>query len=272
MKLIDVMGLEYTRSKRWLNATLGLAFLIQVMALGSIFMGAGERQKALGLLAALAQFGLFISRRKSRSHFGLAEEIRRIAMLQDGLGIHPSEDQIASMHERVGDPAAAKPLYDGSYYESTTAIGDKRLAEITRESSFWTSALAGTSSAIFWLMSGLGFALSIILFIVTVQAGAPQPVLDTAARAVLVGMTFWLTGDLANMALQFQSLAKTAGRIQSQCSALLSKGGDIKDAVHIAAAEYNCALVQAPPIPEPIYKWRQAALNEAWSKRKTAVG
>lgn len=268
MKLVDVMGLEYSRSKKWFNWTIGLSLTIQLLTILSIFLVSGAGLKMLAAIAAFGQIVLFFCRRGSKYHFGLAEEIRRLAMLQDGLNIQPSEDQMASIWERVGDPNAAKPFYLGPYYESESPKSHKRLIEITRESAFFTTSLARKSAIAFGIMAGLGLAATMGAFIAVVQAGTFQQNLDMVSKAVVASMVFWVTGDLMTMALQFYSLAKTAGRVQTQCAHLLSKSTGIKDEAHTIAGEYNCSLVQAPPIPDWIYKWRQDILNEAWKNRR----
>ncbi len=266
------MGLEYSRSKSWLNWTLGLSFAILAMTILSIYMLPGDGPKVLGFMAALFQIFLFFSRHLSKYHFGLAEQIRRLAMLHDGLGINPSEDQIASIWQKVGNPQDAKPAYLSPYYESQSPKGHKRLLEITRESAFFSGSLANSSSIVFWTLAGLGFLVSALSFIALVQTGASLSTLETTSKAVVASMVFWVTGDLAAMAWQFKILAQTSERIQTQCANLLLKSENINDATHTIVGEYNCAVVQAPPIPEWIYKWRKNVLNEAWKNRQVFAG
>lgn len=272
MKLVDVMGLEYSRSKRWLNWTLGLSLVIQAMTILSAALSSGPGPKAIGVIVALTQLLLFIFRRLGKTHFGLAEQIRRLVMLHDGLGVQPSEDQLAAIWERVGNPQDAKPLYLDPYYESSLPKGCKRLVEITRESAFFTASLARSAAIAFWGVAIAGLGAAIFALVVAIQTQANQVALEIVAKAVVASMAFWVTGDLATMALQYAGLATAASRVQTQCAHLLSKAEQHADEVHPLVAEYNCAVIQAPPISEWIYRWRQDVLNQAWRNRSGVTG
>lgn len=272
MKLVDVMGLEYSRSKQWLNWTLGLSLAVQGMTILSAALSSGPGPKAIGVVVALAQILLFIFRRCGKNHFGLAEQIRRLVMLHDGLGIQPSEDQLAAIWERVGNPQDAKAAYLDPYYESSAPKGCKRLIEITRESAFFTASLARSAATAFWGAAITGLGAAVFALVVSIQTHANPAALEIVAKAVIASMAFWVTGDLVTMALQYSGLATAASRVQTQCAHLLSKVEHRADEVHPLTAEYNCAVIQAPPIPEWIYRWRQHVLNQAWRNRSSVTG
>lgn len=272
MKLVDVMGLEYTRSKRWLNWTLGLSLAVQGITILSATLSSGSGPKAIGVVVALAQILLFIFRRWGKTHFGMAEQIRRLVMLHEGLGIQPSEDQLAAIWERVGNPQDAKPAYLDPYYESSAPKGCKRLIEITRESAFFTASLARSAAMFFWGAAITGLGAAFFALVVAIQTHANPAALEIVAKSVIASMAFWVTGDLVTMALQYSGLATAASRVQTQCAHLLSKAEQHADEVHPLTAEYNCAVIQAPPIPEWIYRWRQHVLNQAWRNRSGLTG
>lgn len=272
MNLIDAMRTEYARSKNWLRWAFIVSAGLYLMTLGSALCTTGWQAKALGVIAGVAQIALFAFRYWSGSHFSLGEEIRRLAMLQDGLGIRPPEIQIAKLRERVGKSQVVEPDYLGPYYESRLPAGPKRLLEIIEESAFFTHSLARTTATVLWITVCIGLFIVVISFVVFVQAGIPRSALEAAAKIVVISMTFWAAGDLASMALRFGSLARASERVLDRCPNLLAQKDDVQDEAHIIIGEYNCAVIQAPSIPTVIYRWRQDTLNEAWRNRRIQEG
>jgi hypothetical protein len=212
----------------------------------------------------LFTFRVFMGR-----HLSLGEQIRRLAMLKDGLGIEPSKFQLAKLQERMGKTKSSEPAYIGSYYESALPVGPKRLLEITAESAFFTSALARTSACIFMVISAVGISIVFIGLIIIIQTGLSQTMLEAVAKTAVISMAFWATGDLALTAFRFYSLAHVSEKVFDQCGRLLSQDTDSRDDAHITVAEYNCAVNQAPPIPGVVYWWRQDSLNDAWRRHRS---
>jgi hypothetical protein len=198
----------------------------------------------------------------------LAEQIRRMAMMEDGLGIVPSDDEIAVIWERIGDPEAAKPSYERPYYESSSVKGPIRLLEITRESVFFTKSLARSAARTLWTAVFFGLGIVIFSFVMIVQFYSSTSFVVNGAKLVLTSMSFWAVGDLASMAVQFGDLDRCGELILSKCTGLLSRRDNSRDAAIALAGEYNCAVIQAPPIPEWLYNWRVKLLNKAWRNRK----
>jgi hypothetical protein len=269
MNLIEAMRTEYGKSKFWWGWSLVLGLALYPLAVLSVFYSDGLVAKSFGIIAFLMQLLLFTFRVCMGRHLSLGEQIRRLAMLKDGLGIEPSKYQLAKLQERMGKPKSSQPAYIGPYYDSTLPVGPKRLLEITAESSFFTHALARTSACIFMVISALGISIVFIGLIIVIQAGLSQTMLEAVAKTAVISMAFWATGDFALTALRFSSLARTAEKVFDLCGRLLAQETDSRDEAHIAATEYNCAVTQAPPIPGPIYRWRQDRLNEAWRRHRT---
>ncbi|MEK6776177.1 MAG: hypothetical protein AABY87_04750 [bacterium] len=268
MNLIDAMRTEYGRSKRFWHWSLGFSLLLYLLAALSVFYSAGWGVKTIGVIAFIIQILLFFSRALTGRHFSLGEQIRRLAMLNDGLGKSPSELQLAKLKEKIGVIETDEPAYVGPYYESKLPVGPKRLLEIVAESAFFTSGLARTSVYVFGVISIVGVLLVFTGLIFVLKTELSQSNLDAAAKIAVISMAFWATGDLASTALRFNSLANASEKILDQCGYFLTQAGDCRDEAHATAAEYNCAVIQTPPIPAFIYKWRQNILNEAWRNRK----
>ncbi len=269
MNLIEAMRTEYGKSKFWWGCSLVFGLALYPLAVLSVFYSDGLVAKSFGILALLLQLLLFTFRVCMGRHLSLGEQIRRLAMLKDGLGIEPSKYQLAKLQERMGKTKSSEPAYLGPYYDSTLPVGPKRLLEITAESAFFTHALARTSACIFTVISALGISIVFIGLIIIIQTGLSQTMLDAVAKTAVISMAFWVTGDFAFTALRFCSLALTAEKVFDQCGRLLSQDTDSRDDAYITVSEYNCAVNQAPPIPGFVYWWRRDSLNEAWRRHRS---
>ena len=128
----------------------------------------------------------------------------------------------------------------GPYYESSLPKGSKRLVEMLVESSFFTTYLAKKASLFFAAISGVGIIIVGFILFVTLQMSLSQQAATFIAQVITSTILFWLSTDIATM----------------ESSAL------------ILLNEYNCSVVEAPPIPSLIYKQYQDRLNTAWNSRK----
>ena len=143
MNLIQAMQTEYSRCKhllyRWafpINVALFAAAII------SCFQLPGWATNILALAGVVAQVTLFFLRVLAADHQGRGEEIRRMAMLQDGLGMQPSPVSLARLHEIIGDFNHREPAFLQPYYASKQLAGSRRLLEITEECAFFTGGNA----------------------------------------------------------------------------------------------------------------------------------
>jgi hypothetical protein len=64
--------------------------------------------------------------------------------------------------------------------------------------------------------------LMLSLILVTVL-GIAQSRLEVVAKGVLIGITFWMTEDLIDMALRYRSLGNSCDRVLQDCSRLLDQ-------------------------------------------------
>ena len=272
MNLIQAMQTEYSRCKRLLYCC---AFPISIALFAAAVIGcfpvAGWVTNTLAITVVVAQVALFVLRTLAAQHQGRAEEIRRMAMLQDGLGMQSSAVNLARLHEIIGDFNHREPAFLQPYYASKVAPGPHRLLEITEECAFFT----GGNARRFWKIiagaAAVGLLSAIIAFVAAVLSGASDTVLETAAKIILASMAFWAAGDFATIAVSFKSLATSSESVLRGCEqALAAANGDeaAQQSALALFAEYNCALAQSPPIPAWIYRQYQDRMNTAWRVRQ----
>jgi hypothetical protein len=221
-------------------------------------------------MARLALFGL---RAAAGTHQGIAERIRRVAMLQDGLAMQPSPMTLARLQELVGDCKHREPAFVGTYYGSAEPPGPRRLVEITAECAFFTHANARRMWKIVAVAATIAFLTVVLALVTAALLGASTALLQLAAKIVIVSFAFWVAGDIATMALSFKSLTDGTDDVLRGCTQALEREQTLEAAQQSALSlfsEYNCAVVKAPPIPAWIYRLYQPRVNDAWRKWQDA--
>jgi len=276
MNLIQAMQTEYSRCKRLLySCAFPVSVGLFIAAVVGCFPVPQWLTNTLAVCVVAAQIALFIFREFASDHQSRAEEIRRLEMLNDGLGIRASPISLARLHEIVGDFKHSEPPYLTPYYGSTEPPGPRRLLETTAESAFFTGGNARRMWKLIAATAGVGIVIAIITFVVAVLSGVSSAVAETAARVVLASMAFWAAGDFAAVALAFKSLRDACEAVLHGCEQSLAAVHDGDATAQSALAmfcEYNCALAKAPPIPAWIYARYQERMNTAWRNQRADHG
>lgn len=267
MNLLRAMNCEYSRSKRWLLASLVLTAVFSLCSLvGSI--GPIGLSKLLAVAAFLIQLSIVVCRRQSGAHYRLSEIVRRPAVLLAGLDRRPSETEIRRMVARLGISDSDNQIEAETYYASNASPGPQRLVEIIEESSFWTAELAQRTANFL----DLGFKATLALFIVAMYAaihtGLTTSYSDAAGKILLAFATFYFAGDMTDLKNKYCDLAEAAQRVTDQCAVVKAKPEpDLLREAMVLNDEYNCALAAAPVIPEIIHSRNQERLNSAWAAK-----
>jgi fatty acid desaturase len=271
MDLIQAMQTEYSRCKRLLYCwALPITLVLLVAAVVGCFSVAPWVTNALALVVFAGQVAVFILHEVAAGHQALAEDIRRMAMLQDGLGFQPSPFTLARLQERIGDFKHNEPAYLGPYYDSQELAGPRRLLEHTAECAFFTGGNARRMASILFVLCGAGFLAALIALVATIQFSGSDAAMQVAAKIALVIMAALGLGTYASAALSFKSLAKTADNVLTASDHALEASSTAKAANTAALAlfaDYNCAVATAPPIPAWLYRRYQDRMNAAWRRK-----
>jgi hypothetical protein len=262
--LIQVMRQQFASSKRWLRFSI---FCNLGVVLLSVLSTLGIKIDIIPILLLFIQVIAFGIREKSTRDFSLAERIRRLSLLQDGLGVELSNLQLKRTLSISYSKSAQEPPYIGSYYASDLPAGSERLLAILSESCFYTEHIAGRA---FKLLVILVFGSSIaviflILSLVNLQFDAD--ILKTFTMVTVPVLSFWATGDLTYMMLRFRDLQKDCSLVLDKCEELeRTKRYDQTEVLQLVD-EYNCSLAASLPLPTRFYEANKAQLNELWSTR-----
>lgn len=272
MKLIGYMRAQYSHSKRlWYLQVLPLEIWVYGAALAASFPLPTHIAGLLVIATLLAQIAAFMLRMNAIGQYEAAEGIRRAEMLQNSLGISPSPMQLAKLQERTVHAKSEEAKLTRSYYDSDEPIGPRRLLDILSQAAFFTSAISRRTWKIFALIAIAGSAGPVLLVLLAVFVHASSPALEVVARVVVASMAFLAVGNVATMAIQFFQLSLDAERILDRCEAFLQQESpEMTDAL-LVFAEYNCAVIKAPPIPFRLYRLYRDRLNNAWEERKVAL-
>jgi len=265
MNLVASFRSEFKRSERYLLWSLSLKLALFAVSVLVLVFEAGFPAKALLWFAGIIQLLLFLSRWRSMTHQCLAEELRRTAMLKDGLGICPSRMYEAKIASRVGD-VTKYSAHTAGYYTSKLPEGPFRLAEITAESAFYSEGIARASGWTLVAVAASGAVIVVYSFLALVMASPPSTTLDLASKIAVLAVAFWATDDWIVMAIRLLVCASGCDRVLDLCSELLETEGAVteRDAC-IVLMEYHAAVAEAGPLPSVVYKIMRKRLDKAWA-------
>jgi hypothetical protein len=270
MNLLDLMSVEYRRSRSALYGSLiagavvyGLV-LVDVVTSHSISRWLAPSALALQILALLLK-------QRSSIRYGAAEEIRRLMVLEEGLGVEPSQIVIAEIVARSGNASPPKRVHVGKYFASEEPPGVARLLEHVEESSFWTHHIASFAGNLAFGLVIIGVGISLWALVAFINAGVSASALQAAAEAVVATLGFVVAGDFLVLSLEYRQLGQDARRTMGEASGQSESGKMDRESAILLFGEYNCNLSGSPPLPSFFYKLRHERLARGWAARVTKV-
>ena len=261
--LIQAMQVKFSQSKRLLYLlSIPLAIVVYALGVVSIFNIPRGLLGAVAILALVLQIAAFLTRQLSRRRMNEGEEIRRMAMLQDGLGENFSHIELAAAGLCMGKNR--EPAFLSPYYDSEEKPGWRRLIDITAECAHFTHSVANIIAVVLGVAVLILVVVAIAILLFAMQAIEDVTTREIIAKIITLTITSWAVGDLATIWLQFYSLSQESKQILSECNGAL-KTVDVSENQGMALfTSYNCAVGQAPPLPSWAYKLAQPALNQSW--------
>ena len=253
---------QYQSSEKLLWSGIAIKVVIYLTALGSAIWSDKTAAALFLVVACLGQASLFWVRYYSHSHIGLAERLRRLAMLQDGVGREVSALETAVLEEKIWSTPPS-PTND-PYYSSALPRGPKRLVDVTAECAFYSGSISNAAWRTFLAVSIAASSVLLLTLVLLTIVGAAQSKLDTVAKGVLIGITFWMTEDFFEMALKYRSLGLSCEHVLQECSRLLEQEQPSLQEAYVVFQEYDSAFANMPPLPKWIYGTRNQRLGEIW--------
>lgn len=264
MNLVAAMRGQYQSSEKLLWAGIAIKVVIYLAALGSAIWIDKIAAALFLVVACLGQVSVFCVRYYSHVHNGLAERLRRLAMLQDGIGREVSALETAVLEEKIWSTPPSPTV--APYYSSTLPRGPKRLVDVTAECAFYSGSISNAAWRTFLAISIATSSVLLLTLVLLTIAGTVQSKLDTVAKGVLIGITFWMTEDFFEMALKYRSLGISCEHVLQECSRLLEEEAPSLQESYEIFQEYDSAFANMPPLPRWIYGARNQRLSAIWRK------
>jgi hypothetical protein len=262
MDLVSAMRSQYCRSEKLLWISVSVKAAIYAATLTTAIWSNATAATVLLILACAGQAALYVLRFLMQVHLKLAERLRRLAMLQDGVGREVPPLEEAALEEKVWKMANQR-LRD-PYYASQFPKGPRRLIDLTAECAFFSGSIGNAASRVFKAASVAASSVLLLSLVLLISLGAPRSKLEAAAKIVLLGVTFWMTEDLFDMSFKYGSLGSSCDRILQECSRLLEQGDPSAEDAYVILHDYDAAVAGAPPLPSFIYRRRSSRLDEIW--------
>ena len=262
MNLVAAMRGQYRRSEKLLWRGIYTKAAIYAATLLNAIWSNEIAAVVFLVFACVGQASVLVLRSAIHAHVELAERLRRLAMLQDGVGRDVPPLEAATLAEKIWmtpEQAIALPYYTSSFQK-----GPKRLIDITAECAFYSGSIANAAWRTFLGISIVASSALVLSLILVILVGTGHTRMEVMAKAALVGITFWMTEDFLEMSLKYRSLSVSCERILQECSRLLEQQNPSAEDAYFTLHEYDSAFSNAPPLPSRIYRRRSQRLAEIW--------
>jgi hypothetical protein len=266
------MRAEFTVSKRWRRLALALQLLAVGAGMAVTILADPTVLWALTLVALFALLLAYLSQLQAERARAVGAQIRRVIVPAEGLG-WPIAPRLATDLRLAGDRwatalAARSPQLAQGYFASDAPPGPARLRDYLQESVFWqahlsqrmvTYALAGVVVMTLVLLAGVLLALNSL----------EQPDARSAfAKALAALVPFLVTTNAVRLWWHFHTQAAALAQLDAELERTRgAPPGPTEIAVLRLLHEYDIHLLQAPEVPDAVYRWHRAELNAAWAAR-----
>lgn len=264
MNIIQAMSYEDNLVKRYFLSLILLNIFLVVIAISSNLLIGPLLVGILGCLVIITRVFSFLASEAQVNHAQIAAKLRRMALLKDGLNIDPDEIELMSVRALIGQVNDYKPAYTPPYYASKLPPGERRLADISAESAFFTHNLARTAAQWSGLFTIVGCVAVVATVYLLLTLGLTVQVQVALAKIIAVVALFFTTGDFALLWKKYSRLSVDSERALGKYQTLFRKNVIPQYEIRVVLEEYICTISHAPPIPSIIYNTKKDKLNHIW--------
>jgi len=265
-KLLGLQRAEFKRAEAMGARSNRAQFIIVIISIITVFINSPSYVYTLTIgNLIISLLWIWFSMQAKNSH-SIAERARRAVVFSNGLGVRLSGktytdlQMLFNVHEREG----AK-YEDEKYFKTEKEYGNKKLAEIVEESSFWSKHLFKMSAKRYWLYFAVTLTVSTLGLLLL-------PLLNVGSLDILISQVFcliliWLiTGNIFSSAMSFTNAANAADDIEGRLDKMASNMESDQD-VLLIVSDYNALVESSPTIPSDLYEKNQERLNALWEER-----
>lgn len=262
-RLLSHQRAESNRAEKLQMLMMFTQLLVAVIAAISVFSNDNKYLFVYAVLGFVLMLLWFYLSQGQLLHRSAGDQARRAVLLMSGLEMEPSAGQQLRISD--GFRVAISPNMirrEEDHFATRETPGNKRLAEMIEESSYWTRDLQNTSSQ---AMAGLLFLLVATVFVVSGAAVASlkSDGLITMSRVMIAIMVFVISSDALGLLLSYRNSASTIDEIFKRVEVAAARGYRESD-VLLLMSDYNAAIERAPTTLPWVYKLSHAGLNKRW--------
>ncbi len=270
-RLGRLAGLRFERAANLWYRALVVEVVSSVLGATVVFFGLTGDSATWVTSGSIVLLGAaYVTRLFAQDIHETAQTIRRQAALSEGLGWKIELIQLEEWRRRAGTKMLrrvdAEPR-EADYYATSAGAGPRRMADMTRESAFYTRHLILT---IRWMLSlalaGVGAVLLAVVYLVLstpAATGLGVVVAHVLATVVLIAIAL----DAAGWWLRLTRQSSAIREIEADLDRLLAKAEVDTTEVLRLVAEYDCELANSIPIHPRIFRWKHDEIRELWRHR-----
>lgn len=258
----EIMKCEFAMAKRWIRASIVCQWALIIIAVVTIANNASNNIFTASS-AFVGPLIVLILKEIGNYYYQKGEKIRRLFVLQQGLGIEPAEMDKLNLYAHATEMKASEPETLGEYYSSNHEKSFQRLLHNIQESAFWTGSQAKLTMRVHYTLAGIGILFSFILAFIWLRNIGQITTVDYSKLFATLLLFFIAQSELP-IARSFQSLSKSATEVASEASVARKKSEILCVDVLKIISKYDSALAKALPLPGYSYKFLQKKLNKAW--------
>jgi hypothetical protein len=188
MNLVAAMRGQYRRSEALLWASISVKAIVYLATLAAAIWSSELSAAVFLIVVCVGQGSLLLLRSSSQSHLGVAQRLRRLAILEDGIGKTVSNFEEGVLAEKIWD-TPSRPISE-PYYSSSLSKGPARLIDITSECAFFSGSISNAAWRTFLTASITASCLLLLSLILFTLFGVGYTRLEVVAKAALIGITF----------------------------------------------------------------------------------
>jgi hypothetical protein len=268
--LAHVAGLLFDSAATWWYRALGIEAGAAVLGGVIAWIAPTGQDAAMSTLVVVALLAAaYAMRLVAEGRQDTAQTMRRQAAFSEGLGWRIAPAQAEEWRRRAGNKllrrADASPR-DDDYYATAAEAGPKRLAEMTRESAFYTRHL--------WL--SMRTILIVALGVVAIAVGAtgylalalpaPAGVAGVIAQVVATVVLLAIALDILGWVLRLGRQAHEIHQVEDGLDRAIEHAEPVLSDVVRLVAEYDCELVNSIPIHSTFFRWKHDDIRELWER------
>jgi len=269
-QLLVMLRAEFSRAKLLSYFSIAIQMFISVGGVFGIYLLTAHWTSLFALLLLVLGIIALVLTGGYKKSYGLAEEARRVYVMHEALGWPISKRQLTEFLQRFSKKSLSKArgtTETERWFASETPSGPRRLLECSQESFFWTHHLMQHAAK--WALGIIIGGLICVALVVYSVAFTPWlKGSNLLARVITVVVLSLVTSGFYSWYRLFRERSAQVRDLDNELEYLKTTQYTLEDVLRIVH-EYDCLIMDTPPVPDFIYTLHRDELNKLW-KQQTA--